>query len=313
MVTFRLNGEERSLDIAPDTPLLWAIRDEIGLTGTKFGCGVAQCGACTVHLDGYPTRSCSLPVGDLEGMDIVTIEGVDGCSVKKVKRERKRLKANLNALGDRLKKDQGPTGKIQNHLAEQFDRLNSPVVYKAAKNIRCQLGVRDQFVGALGRFERYRDLVSGIIDESDMPADLLYLPFVESSYRADIWSKVGAAGMWQIMPNTARTLGMELNAVLDERLDPEAATRGAMLYFKNAQKKLIPLSREKKPGATMAEINPFIVTSYNYGINGMRRAIKQLGPDFPRVLNEYKSAAFQVAVKNFYASFLAARFLARNA
>ena len=77
MVTFRLNGEERALDIAPDTPLLWAIRDEIGLTGTKFGCGVAQCGACTVHVDGYPTRSCSLPVGDLEGAEIVTIEGVE--------------------------------------------------------------------------------------------------------------------------------------------------------------------------------------------------------------------------------------------
>lgn len=240
------------------------------------------------------------------------IEGVDGCSAGKVKRERKRLKANLNALGDRLKQDLGPTGGIQNQLADQFDRLNSSIVYASARNIRCQLGVKDQFEGALGRFERYRGLVAGIIADADMPDDLLYLPFVESSYRADSWSKVGAAGMWQIMPNTARSLGMELNAVLDERLDPEAATLGAMRYFKNAQDRLIPLSREKKPGASMAEINPFIVTSYNYGINGMRRAIRQLGPDFPRVLNEYKSAAFQVAVKNFYASFLAARFLARN-
>jgi membrane-bound lytic murein transglycosylase D len=240
------------------------------------------------------------------------IDGINACTEKGVKRERKRLQANLNALADRLKKDQPPSGRIQGHLAKQFDRLNSRIVYRAAKNIRCQLGVQDQFSGALGRFERYKGLVSGIIEDAGMPADLLYLPFVESSYRANAYSKVGAAGMWQIMPNTARSLGMELNAVLDERLDPEAATRGAMRYFKNAQKKLIPLAKEARPGISQAEINPFIVTSYNYGINGMRRAIKQVGPDFPKVLDEYKSGAFQVAVKNFYASFLAARHLARN-
>ncbi len=242
-----------------------------------------------------------------------TVNGVDGCSVSKVKKARKRLKANLNALADRLKKDQQPAGKIQQHLADQFERLNSSIVYKAAKNIRCQQGVKDQFVKALSRFERYKPLVESVIAETNMPKDLLYLPFVESSYRADAYSKVGAAGMWQIMPKTARTLGMELNAVFDERLDPEQATRGAMRYFKNAQKKLNPLARNARPGIAQADINPFIVTSYNYGINGMRRAIKQIGPDFPKVLQEYKSAAFQVAVKNFYASFLAARHLASNA
>ena len=84
MIKFRLNGEERSVDVAPDTPLLWVIRDEIGLTGTKFGCGMALCGACTVHLDGYPARSCSLPIGDLEGAEVVTIEGVNGKAVDAV-------------------------------------------------------------------------------------------------------------------------------------------------------------------------------------------------------------------------------------
>jgi len=241
-----------------------------------------------------------------------TVDGVKSCSDRGVKKQRKRLKANLNALADRLKKDQPPKGQIQKQLASEFDRLNSRRVYKAAKNIRCQLGVQDQFSGALKRFERYKPLVSGIIAETNMPADLLYLPFVESSYRPESYSKVGAAGLWQIMPNTARALGMELNAVLDERMDPEAATRGAMRYFKNAQKKLIPVSKALKPGVSESEINPFIVTSYNYGINGMRRAIKEIGPDFPKVLEEYKSASFQVAVKNFYASFLAARFLAIN-
>ena len=78
MITFRLNGEERTVDVAPDTPLLWVVRDELGLTGTKFGCGMALCGACTVHIDGFPSRSCTLPIGDLAGADVVTIEGVDG-------------------------------------------------------------------------------------------------------------------------------------------------------------------------------------------------------------------------------------------
>ncbi|MER9847652.1 (2Fe-2S)-binding protein [Mesorhizobium sp. M0106] len=78
MVAFTLNGEARTLDIDPEMPLLWAIRDGIGLTGTKFGCGLAQCGACTVHVNGMPTRSCQTAVGDIEGASITTIEGVSG-------------------------------------------------------------------------------------------------------------------------------------------------------------------------------------------------------------------------------------------
>lgn len=78
MVAFTLNGEARSLDIDPEMPLLWAIRDAVGLTGTKFGCGLAQCGACTVHVDGVPTRSCQASVGDVEGMSVTTIEGLSG-------------------------------------------------------------------------------------------------------------------------------------------------------------------------------------------------------------------------------------------
>ena len=76
MVQFVLNGEAREVKAEPDTPLLWVIREELGLTGTKFGCGVALCGACTVHLDGSPIRSCSTAIGDVEGASITTIEGV---------------------------------------------------------------------------------------------------------------------------------------------------------------------------------------------------------------------------------------------
>jgi isoquinoline 1-oxidoreductase subunit alpha len=76
MITFTVNGTQQSVDLEPDTPLLWALRDAIGLTGTKFGCGIAQCGACTVHINGQARRSCSVPIGGLNGASITTIEAL---------------------------------------------------------------------------------------------------------------------------------------------------------------------------------------------------------------------------------------------
>ena len=76
MVVLKINGEERSVDVPADMPLLWVIRDVIGLTGTKFGCGIAQCGACTVHVDGVALRSCQLPVGAVGDRAITTIEAI---------------------------------------------------------------------------------------------------------------------------------------------------------------------------------------------------------------------------------------------
>jgi isoquinoline 1-oxidoreductase subunit alpha len=75
-VTLKVNGQTHTLDIEPEMPLLWALRDELNLTGTKFGCGIAQCGACTVHVGGVAMRSCSVPVAAAAGKDIVTIEGL---------------------------------------------------------------------------------------------------------------------------------------------------------------------------------------------------------------------------------------------
>ena len=77
-ITLTVNGESRTVDVEPDTPLLWVLRDTLGLTGTKFGCGIAACGACTVHLDGRAVRTCTLPVSAAEGMPITTIEGLKG-------------------------------------------------------------------------------------------------------------------------------------------------------------------------------------------------------------------------------------------
>jgi len=77
MIELIINGNRHQLDVDADMPLLWAIRDVIGLTGTKYGCGMAQCGACTVHLDGKAIRSCVTPVADVQGKQITTIEGLD--------------------------------------------------------------------------------------------------------------------------------------------------------------------------------------------------------------------------------------------
>ena len=80
MITLIVNGKSRQVDVPPDMPLLWVIRENLSMTGTKFGCGIAQCGACTVHLDGQPVRSCNTQVGAVAGRKITTIEGLSAKS-----------------------------------------------------------------------------------------------------------------------------------------------------------------------------------------------------------------------------------------
>jgi len=84
MAKFHVNGDPVDFRSAPDTPLLWVIRDHLGLTGTKFGCGMSLCGACTVHVDGQPTRACVTPVSAVDGKRVITIEGIGGTSQGKV-------------------------------------------------------------------------------------------------------------------------------------------------------------------------------------------------------------------------------------
>jgi aerobic-type carbon monoxide dehydrogenase small subunit (CoxS/CutS family) len=76
MATLKVNGKQVKVDVEPDMPLLWVLRDELGLTGTKYACGIAACGACTVHVDGKPVRSCVMPVSAVEGATVTTIEGL---------------------------------------------------------------------------------------------------------------------------------------------------------------------------------------------------------------------------------------------
>ncbi len=238
-----------------------------------------------------------------------------GCGGKARKRVRANIRAIRQSLGT-LAADLGAGRKIadrQQHMAAFFSSRDPKEIRRAAKHVRCQSGVRDNFAAGLQRYQRYVSMVDQLLAESNLPKDIRYLPFVESSYNPAAHSRSGAAGMWQIMPATARSLGLELDAAIDERLDPEAATRAAIKYLLEATEKILSTSRVIQPNVRSEELNPFVITSYNYGVNGMRRAIRRHGPDYMTVLNHYKSPAFQVAVKNFYASFLAARHVARNA
>ena len=92
MTTLDINGKAVSLEVPADTPLLWALRDELGLTGTKFGCGMALCGACTLHLDGTPTRACVTPISAAQGKKVTTIEAIGATPIgKRVEEARRRL------------------------------------------------------------------------------------------------------------------------------------------------------------------------------------------------------------------------------
>ncbi|WP_424946143.1 LysM peptidoglycan-binding domain-containing protein [Candidatus Spongiihabitans sp.] len=247
-----------------------------------------------------------------------------GCSdrvSRKLSKERKRLKTALYNVAAKIESAAELKSSEQIHLAHLFQTPKSKTTAKkiarkirfASENIRCQSGVKDSFLEGLQRFNRYRYLVDTVLKQYQLPLEIRYLPFVESSYNPAAYSKAGAAGMWQIMPRTARTLGLELNATIDERLDPEASTHAAARYLVKSRNSLTKLAKSIDPNITHHEINPFVITSYNYGLSGMRRAITRIKPDYLSVLKNYKSPKFQVAVKNFYASFLAARHVTLNA
>ena len=229
-----------------------------------------------------------------------------------IKDQKKRIAAELHTLAKQLDRSSPINSPYRRHLLKLFPSRSSAEIRRAASDIRCQSGNRDGFMAALRRFGTYGPLVRRVLKNSGLPSDIQYLPFVESSYNPKAYSRVGAAGLWQIMPATGRGLGLELDATVDERLDPEAASWAAARYLKESRETLTEAARKKDRSVTHSELSPFVITSYNYGVNGMRRAINEIGPDYMSVLNQYRSKKFQVAVKNFYSGFLAARHVARN-
>lgn len=230
-----------------------------------------------------------------------------------IEQERTRIKGLLSSIQTK----QMSTGGVvytteESAILDQIKASKGFEMDKASERIRCQNGVRDQFEKALSRYRYYRNDVVKILKEANLPEEIQYLPFVESSYNPLAYSKVGAAGLWQIMPRTARVLGLKINASIDERLDPILATKAAARYFETSYQTMTQAASNKGHNSRMDVLGPFVITSYNYGIAGMKRALEGHGIDFMDMLNNYKGKSFRVAVKNFYASFLAAKHIVMN-
>lgn len=245
-----------------------------------------------------------------------TVKRSQGCRRSRkgdsIDRERKRLKRDLSATADRLTKGRALT-TAQSRLQNLFVGQPISEIGAAANRIRCQSGNRDRMQEALQQFNLYRPTILDALESQNLTPELQYLPFVESAFNPQALSHVGAAGLWQIMPDTGRSLGLTVNHAVDDRYDPTRATYAAAKYFRNSVDKLSETAFENGFAVTAKELNPFVITSYNYGVRGMQRAVKQVGLNYERLLREYKSPNFQIAVKNFYASFLAARHVAKNA
>ena len=142
MIEFTINGTRQQLEVDPDMPLLWAIRDTLGLTGTKYGCGMAQCGACTVHLDGKAVRSCVTPVSSVQGKTVTTIEGLDSATAQVVQAAWKKLdvvqcgycqSGQIMSAVELLSRNPHPTDRdINTAMAGNICRCNTYVRIRAA-------------------------------------------------------------------------------------------------------------------------------------------------------------------------------------
>ena len=244
-----------------------------------------------------------------------TISRDQGCRNSRdgdaVSKERAKLKSSLQSLATKLESGRSLNSSEQ-RLYAVFGNVSFREVRAASDRIRCQSGNKDRMRTALSNFHQYRPAILDALESQNLSPELQYLPFVESAFNPRALSHVGAAGLWQIMPATGRSLGMWVDNVVDERYDPKIASYGAAKYFRNSVDDLSETAFENGHTVTPKDLNPFVITSYNYGVRGMTRAIKQVGLDYERLLTEYQSPNFQTAVKNFYASFLAARYVAKN-
>ena len=162
--------------------------------------------------------------------------------------------------------------------------------------MRCQVGQQDRFQAGLIRSGAYMDRMRAIFSAHGLPADLAFLPHVESSFNTNAYSKFGAAGMWQFTRSTGKRF-MTVDYVLDERRDPIAAAHAAARLLKENHERL---------GSW-----PLAITAYNHGAAGMQRA-KAAHGDYPGIFTSYKGRTFKFASRNFYSEFLAARRVASD-
>ena len=244
-----------------------------------------------------------------------TLSRNEGCRNSRrdgvIDRERKALKKELESLANNVDKG-SPLSKPQAQLHSLFAGESTTQIRAAAGRIRCQSGNKDRMREALTQYQIYLPTILDALESQSLTSELQYLPFVESAFNPNALSHVGAAGMWQIMPATGRRLGLTVNDRIDQRYDPRDATYAAAAYFRDSVDVLSAAALNKGSLIKAKNLNPFVITSYNYGVSGMERAIEQVGLDYEKLLVEYKSPSFQTAVKNFYASFLAARHVAKN-
>jgi len=244
-----------------------------------------------------------------------TLKRENGCRKSRkgdsVDKRRKYLKKLIVTTASKIEQDRALSSR-ERQLAKMFEGESTSVMREAADSIRCQSGNKDRMQAALGHFSQYRPTIYAALQSAGLPTEFQYLPFVESAFNPKAVSHLGAAGLWQIMPSTGRKLGLIVNDAVDERFDPYRASYAAASYFVNSIDKLSETASEKGLAIDQRRLNPFVITSYNYGVRGMQRAIDKVGLDYEKLLTDYRSPNFQTAVKNFYASFIAARYVAKN-
>ncbi len=220
-------------------------------------------------------------------------EGLTNGQREWLREQETRLKLELSQLAIKHAKGQ-PLTKEEQRLS-QIIRNNGGKFHAAAERVRAQRGTRERFLRGLEISGRYDSAFRAAFRARGLPEDLAYLPHVESSFQTGARSSVGAAGMWQFMPATAKSY-MTVTSTVDERLNPVTAAQAAAEYLAGAYRSL---------GSW-----PLAITSYNHGIGSMNRARARFGHDFARIVREYDAPSFGFSSRNFYPEFLAVRRIA---
>ena len=214
-----------------------------------------------------------------------------------IRKEKETITLSLKALEEQ---PESTWTESQRRITELYTAAGDSGAWTgAAERVRFQRGQKDRFIAGLKRSGLFLDTIKAVFRSYGIPERLAYLPHVESSFNTAAYSKVGAAGLWQFMRGTGAIFGMKINYTIDERRDPVRATVAAAQYLSKAYAAL---------GSW-----PLAITSYNYGLEGMRRAEEQTGSkDITVILRRYSGPSFQFASRNFYSCFLAASELAEN-
>lgn len=213
-----------------------------------------------------------------------------------IKKERNKIKSILRNIAKNKINKLGEDGqKILGLVADK----SASELYKMARNIRFQYGLRDRYYKGLIRSYKYLDFIQKTYTQMGLPIELSYLPHVESSFNYKAYSKVGAAGIWQFMRSTARLYGLKVNYIIDERRDPIKATKAAARLLRDNYNRLNSW--------------PLALTAYNHGAQSLVRAIKKLGTtNINTIVQNYKGRRFGFASKNFYATFMATVEISKN-